>query len=96
MDVPHTDVEAADVILNSYFHPEDLADGGANVNGLMEELADLSPDPVHFRNLLQQATESETALQELITLNRQAVTQYINQSLEYQGGARPDEPVVAD
>lgn len=96
MDLPHTDVEAADVILNSYFHPEDLTDGGANVKELMEELADLSPNPTHFRKLLQQATESETALQELISLNREAVTQYINQSLEYQGGARPDEPVVAE
>jgi hypothetical protein len=61
----------------------------------MEELADLAPDPAHFRKLLVSAVESNEDLKELAALNREAVSKYVDEATSFKTGPRPGEAVLA-
>ena len=92
---PVQDTELADVILNCYFHPEETNNQGVYVRELMEELADLAPDPAHFRKLLVSAVESDEDLRELAELNRKVVSLYVDEITTFKTGPRPGETVLA-
>ena len=92
---PMNNTQLADLILNCYFHPEETNSQTTDVRQLVEELADLAPDPTHYRNLLVSAVDSDEALRELAKLNRKAVSRYIDEALEFKTGPRPGEAVLA-
>ena len=89
------DADLADVILNCYYHPEETNNQGVYVRGLMEELADLAPDPAHFRRLLVSAVDSDEDLKELAELNRKVVSIYVSDITTFKTGPRPGETVLA-
>jgi len=92
---PVSATQLADLILNCYFHPEETNSQSADVRLLLEELADLAPNPTYFRKLLILAVESDEALKELAELNRRAVSRYIDEALAFKTGPRPGEKVLA-
>jgi hypothetical protein len=92
---PMNDTQLADLILNCYFHPEETNSQTTDVRQLVEELADLAPDPTRYRDLLVSAVDSDEALRELAELNRKAVSRYIDEALEFKTGPRPGEAVLA-